>query len=337
MQFFDFIFLARAWAKDKITLSRQLTKLAQNSHIRSSPLMLLIYPEGTLVSKLTRPLSKKYADKTGIEDCRNLLLPRSTGLIYCARTLKKEIEDLKVIDVTIGYPGIPADGYGQSYYTLQTIYMQGVAPPAVHISITLRNISAKGTAADGSTMPIGNITAGTPKPASTSDAAVAGEAEKAREEDTEITDEANDEERDIFEAWLLERWREKDRLMDDFYENGDFLQGRFSGDRSVAGGYYREPKKLDAKRGQEGGKKYYLTVKTRVKTLAHIGDCLGWFIPVILGWMLWKLTSFSASAPTSAGASVASTLASTVRTVVSSTLVDGALSGTASPSSAGEL
>jgi hypothetical protein len=67
-------------------------------------------PEGTLVSPLTRPPSEAYAKKQGIEDCRHLLLPRSTGLLFCLRSLSPRIPDLKLVDLTIGYPGVPAGG-----------------------------------------------------------------------------------------------------------------------------------------------------------------------------------------------------------------------------------
>jgi 1-acyl-sn-glycerol-3-phosphate acyltransferase len=66
MQFFHFIFLARSWAADRVSLGRHLDGLAQRTQKESEPFALMIFPEGTLVSKDTRPLSKKYADKEGI-------------------------------------------------------------------------------------------------------------------------------------------------------------------------------------------------------------------------------------------------------------------------------
>ena len=76
-------FLARAWESDRKVLDKQLARLGADAHEKSDPLTLLIcelvtipacqranecvsVPEGTLVSKDTRPLSKKYADKTGL-------------------------------------------------------------------------------------------------------------------------------------------------------------------------------------------------------------------------------------------------------------------------------
>ena len=66
MQFFRFIFLARSWVTDRSQLDHQLSKLGQRTQQGDRPLSLVIYPEGTLVSDQTKPISKKYADKLGI-------------------------------------------------------------------------------------------------------------------------------------------------------------------------------------------------------------------------------------------------------------------------------
>lgn len=66
MQFYNFIFLARSWASDRLHLSQSLAWLGRRAEQEDTPLTFLLYPEGTLVSKDTRPVSKKYADKLGI-------------------------------------------------------------------------------------------------------------------------------------------------------------------------------------------------------------------------------------------------------------------------------
>jgi 1-acyl-sn-glycerol-3-phosphate acyltransferase len=66
MQFFNFIFLARSWASDRLYLEKQLVLLGQRAQDNDTPLTLILYPEGTLVSRDTRPISKKFADKLGI-------------------------------------------------------------------------------------------------------------------------------------------------------------------------------------------------------------------------------------------------------------------------------
>ena len=115
MQFFRFTFLKRSWQDDKKPLAKHLAFMAslgrdpqssqappssappQAARGTSNKLLLLLFPEGTLVSKLTRPTSKKYADREGITDCTNLLLPRSTGLLFCLRSLAADVPDLKLV------------------------------------------------------------------------------------------------------------------------------------------------------------------------------------------------------------------------------------------------
>ncbi len=67
MQFYRFIFLARNWASDQKQLAKQLGEVASESHSdpdaktnTAKKLLLLIFPEGTLVSKDTRPISAKF-------------------------------------------------------------------------------------------------------------------------------------------------------------------------------------------------------------------------------------------------------------------------------------
>ena len=66
MQFYNFIFLARSWASDRVYLANRLAWLGKRAQEQDIPLTFILYPEGTLVSPNTRPISKKYADKMGI-------------------------------------------------------------------------------------------------------------------------------------------------------------------------------------------------------------------------------------------------------------------------------
>lgn len=109
MQFFNFIFLQRNWLADRTPLAEHLSVMAeglrpQDDKKRDDPngntlnrLLLLIFPEGTLVSRDTRPVSAKFAAKLGVENPKNLILPRSTGLFFCLRTLAAEVEDLWLV------------------------------------------------------------------------------------------------------------------------------------------------------------------------------------------------------------------------------------------------
>lgn len=66
MQVYRFIFLARSWASDRLYLISQLAKLGRMAEQENTPFAFILYPEGTLVSSETRPISKKFADKMGI-------------------------------------------------------------------------------------------------------------------------------------------------------------------------------------------------------------------------------------------------------------------------------
>ena len=130
MQLYNFIFLARSWASDRVQLASDLASLGKQAEEEDNPLCFVLYPEGTLVSKNTRPISKKFADKNGIVSVLihllamavltytskapldNILLPRSTGLHYSLRSLAPRIPDLRMIDLTVIYPGKGLEGDG---------------------------------------------------------------------------------------------------------------------------------------------------------------------------------------------------------------------------------
>lgn len=216
MQIFRFIFMHRNWAADQKNLGLQLKKLGERASRSMKPFVLLIcacipihirkeeekvltfaiVPEGTLVSPLTRPPSAAYAKKMDIPDCRNCLLPRSTGLLFCLRSLSPRVPTLRLLDVTIGYPGIPPAKFGQDYYTLQSIFGRGVSPPMVHMHLKSYNVKYD--------VPIGRDSLSH----SSTTGADATEAEKKE-----------------FDAWLLQRWREKDDRLDMFLDSERLSMG----------------------------------------------------------------------------------------------------------------
>ncbi|GAA5937275.1 uncharacterized protein JCM15063_002857 [Sporobolomyces koalae] len=204
MQMFRFIFISRQKPLSQSTMY----ETARDSIERQDPFQLVIYPEGTLYSRLTRPKSKAFAQARNIKDMEYTLLPRSTGLLYTLRLLStlfptSSVRDsdteksssnepeLKLYDLTLGYSGVEPSTYAQSHYTLQTIFGLGIAPPTVHMHISTLAISS---------IPIGDVRA------------------SARQNhiETEITKE----ERDTFECWLFERWQEKDDRMGRFKADG---------------------------------------------------------------------------------------------------------------------
>jgi 1-acyl-sn-glycerol-3-phosphate acyltransferase len=153
-QFFRFIFLHRSWAADKDNLARSLQQLAaQAKTAHRSPLWLLIFPEGTITSDNERAKSVRYAEKQQIvrsallthtdaqDDFVGVLHPRSTGLLFCLRTLTHAVPDLKLLDITIGYPGVPFGSYPQEWYGLGSVFWRGVSPPLVRIHLKLYDLA----------------------------------------------------------------------------------------------------------------------------------------------------------------------------------------------------
>lgn len=203
MQFFRFIFLARSWASDSLYLVKQLSLLGKRAQDHDTPLTFILYPEGTLVSPDTRPVSKKYADKLGISDMSHTLLPRSTGLLYSLRALSSCVPDLQLLDITMGYPGVPPTGYGQSYYTLRSIFCDRIPPPAVHMHIRRFDVAKH--------VPIGALSGG----ASRSQL-------NGSPHGLTIGVDVPEGEREAFDVWLRDRWSEKDQLMQRFYDTGSF-------------------------------------------------------------------------------------------------------------------
>ncbi|GME23843.1 Phospholipid/glycerol acyltransferase [Neofusicoccum parvum] len=126
-QFYNFIFLARNWEKDKPRFQEHLQQLSNPK----DPMWLIIFPEGTNLSKSTRESSRRWAEKNGIQDMRHQLLPRSTGLKFCLENLKHTTEWL--YDCTIAYEGVPLGQYGQDIYTLQSSFFEGRPPKSVNM------------------------------------------------------------------------------------------------------------------------------------------------------------------------------------------------------------
>ncbi|CCM00886.1 uncharacterized protein FIBRA_02932 [Fibroporia radiculosa] len=242
MQLFKFVFLKRSWASDRLHLSNSLSWLGRQAEKRDVPLMFILYPEGTLVSKDTRPLSKKFADKMGIPDMMHTLLPRSTGLHYSLRSLSPRVPTLRLIDITMAYPGIPPFGYGQSYYTLRSIFLDGVPPPTIHMHIRCFDVARE--------VPIGDLSASNPNALPTS---------SPGEHTLEV--EIPEAERDRFDLWLRNLWREKDRLLSQYLDTGSFV----------------------------GTKELQLNVPLILRRRRDLFDALGLFMPVVVFWAWWRL------------------------------------------------
>ncbi|CEP61208.1 lysophospholipid acyltransferase family protein LALA0_S02e09164g [Lachancea lanzarotensis] len=208
MENYKFIFMNRKWSKDKINLANRLSNMDHNArgvgdlagkHFsakteeglevwtdqdphyvdrsqKSWPYSLIIFPEGTNLSQNTRNKSEIFAAKANLENFRNLVIPRSTGLRFALQELRNSCE--VVYDATIGYSGVKQNEYGQDIYQLGNIFLKGQAPELVDIHLRAFEL-----------------------------------------DEIPIDDESK------FSEWLLKVWREKDELLDYYYEHKNFDRG----------------------------------------------------------------------------------------------------------------
>ncbi len=168
-QFYNFIFLSRKWETDKYRFKSALNHLKNPK----DPMWLLIFPEGTNLSGVTREKSASWAKKSGVPDMKNQLLPRKTGLQFCLQELKQTTNWL--YDCTIAYEGVPKGMYGQDIFTLRSSFFEGRPPKSVNMFFRRFKISD---------IPVEND--------------------------------------DAFERWLINRWREKDYILEYFYMYNSF-------------------------------------------------------------------------------------------------------------------
>ncbi|CCW70799.1 unnamed protein product [Phytomonas sp. Hart1] len=98
MNAFGFIFLSRSWESDKVYLQKMINyyKATNESYI------LVIFPEGTDLSRSNIQKSQAFARDNGMPTFNHVLNPRTTGLIGIKNMIGSEnIEE--IVDCTIAY------------------------------------------------------------------------------------------------------------------------------------------------------------------------------------------------------------------------------------------
>jgi hypothetical protein len=88
-------------------------------------------------------------------------------------------------------------GYGQDYYTLRSLFFDGVAPPAIHMHLRMFDVKAG--------VPIGDLAGAS---------ATSDPDRKAKHIEVDIPNA----EKEVFDVWLRKLWQEKDEAMDKFFE-----------------------------------------------------------------------------------------------------------------------
>ncbi|GAA5846170.1 hypothetical protein JCM3766R1_005657 [Sporobolomyces carnicolor] len=198
---FGFAFLERNWSKDKVNFEEQLDAMARDCTIEGTDgkLDFLLFPEGTIVTENTRGISSKFAEKANLKDFNYTLLPRSTGLFFALRQLAVRVPSLELTDLTVGYP-LPRTQtstplYPSEFYSLPSIFIHKVPPPELHFHLRFFRLGD---------IPLGDLSA-------------------LKSRGKGQGDDGSEQEKKIFDAWLLERWQEKDDLLRRFNQTGSFM------------------------------------------------------------------------------------------------------------------
>lgn len=101
MQIAGYIFLDRKWEDDQRTISRCLKVF---KHTDYKP-QILLFPEGTDLTKNTKSRSDTYAEKYNLQKYDFVLHPRTTGFTHIVQEMKKDEMLDCITDITIAYPG----------------------------------------------------------------------------------------------------------------------------------------------------------------------------------------------------------------------------------------
>ncbi|XP_012224793.1 lysocardiolipin acyltransferase 1-like isoform X1 [Linepithema humile] len=123
MQMNGFLYITRRWEEDQGRLSRTLDYLIT----LDSRSQLLIFPEGTDLTKSSKERSDKYAVQQSLQRYDYTLHPKTTGFTYLVQHLQHASYLDAVYDLTIGYP----DYIPQSELDL----IKGKFPGEVHFHI----------------------------------------------------------------------------------------------------------------------------------------------------------------------------------------------------------
>ena len=105
LRFAGFVFMSRKMKKDGPRLTRRMNQLTRRGPNGLAPMWLMMFPEGTNLSKNGRAKSVKWAGKQGTPDMRYQLIPRSTGTYFCLKALEGALDWM--YDCTLAYDGVP--------------------------------------------------------------------------------------------------------------------------------------------------------------------------------------------------------------------------------------
>lgn len=199
MQLASFIYIKRCWFFDKTTFSNAITYF----HELTYKYTLLVFPEGTDLTKSTRINSNNYAERHNLQvrlvtsqwreiqkctfqEYEHVLHPRTTGFTYMTGELLQRNALDAVYDVTLVYPDVVPQ--------TERMLLRGLFPKQVkvHLARYVSDVMVRVIVYNNCRYPT----------------AVLPRSEEG------------------LKYFLEERWREKEKIITEFFATGQFLHGQ---------------------------------------------------------------------------------------------------------------
>lgn len=125
----DCIFLNRDWGTDQQILQEKFN----NYNIYMKHLWLVLFAEGTTITKKMRKNSQKYSIDNGLTVLNHCLVPRSSGIYFSIQKLRGKLRYF--YDLTLAFEGVQPGDTPEKVYSLSDIYLFDKYPPKVHIFV----------------------------------------------------------------------------------------------------------------------------------------------------------------------------------------------------------
>lgn len=141
-------------------------------------------------------------------------------------------------------------GYGQSYYTLRSVFLDRVPPPALHVHIRLFDVSTS--------VPIGDISASNLNTLPARSAGAPG-----------VEVDFPETEKQVFDLWLRELWRDKDKMLQRYLDTESFVPTNGSTN------------------GPPNKAQNAVSVKVKIRRRRELLDIFAAYILWVVGYQLW--------------------------------------------------
>lgn len=132
MRFFNFVFLRRKWEHDRAHFHKRLRTFGDSDF----SFCLIIFPEGTTLTKASLAKSHAFAQKSEARETQHVLLPRVLGVWEAIKGLQMAERVDGIYDITVGYSGLAADDEPERVFTLPNLFYRGMAPKETHFHLT---------------------------------------------------------------------------------------------------------------------------------------------------------------------------------------------------------